>query len=53
MKPTLADELIEIDQAFDVGEAHIAAYVVDLEIVLTGPAGAHRLNSEHQDILAA
>ena len=48
----LADELVEIDQPFHVGEAEIAADVMHLEIVAARPPGAHRLDAEHADALA-
>src|SRR4029078_2259206 len=49
----LADQLVEIDQPFHVGEAHVAADVMHLEIVAAGPPGADRLDAEHAEALFA
>src|SRR5665213_206343 len=49
----LADQLVEIDQPLHVGEAHVAADVVHLEIVAPCSARAHRLDAEHADALVA
>src|SRR5882724_12240883 len=49
----LADELVEIDQAFHVREAEVAADVMDLEIVASRAARAHGLDAKHSDILPA
>src|ERR1700760_4880190 len=48
-KTALTDQLIEIDQPFHVGEAHVAANVMHLEVIAPGAAGAHRFDAEHPD----
>src|ERR1043166_1194598 len=52
-EPALADDLIEVDETLDMGESHVAADVVDLEIVAPRPARAHRFDPEHGDALPA
>jgi hypothetical protein len=38
-EPSLADELVEINQPLHVGETHVTTDVVHLEVVASGTAG--------------
>src|SRR3954466_6193632 len=48
-----ADQLVEVDEAFHVRDAEVAAHVMHLEVVAPDPARAHGLDAEHHDALLA
>lgn len=53
LEAALADQLLHSDEPLDVRKAHVAADVMNLEIVAPRSARAHAFDPEHLDLLAA